>query len=189
MADIVPNPLISRGVPAYSETNPSTASAANDEHYYSFWSGTAPDKLAYDLSEIPEKQRKTVIAVWYTTSTFDKVGSYASQNMIPTDYTVEVNAAEIGCIVSGADEKCISIADRYIEEFGAAFQILDDLSDYRAGKKENSSYVNLYGESKTISDIYLHITNAGSALYEFNTLGYDTGVLAMLLDFLLTKVE
>lgn len=98
-------------------------------------------------------------------------------------------AAEIGCIVSGADEKCISIADRYIEEFGAAFQILDDLSDYRAGKKENSSYVNLYGESKTISDIYLHITNAGSALYEFNTLGYDTGVLAMLLDFLLTKVE
>ncbi|MCQ2470152.1 MAG: GDSL-type esterase/lipase family protein [Ruminococcus sp.] len=102
MAEIVPNPLISRGVPAYSETNPSTASAANDEHYYSFWSGTAPDKLAYDLSEIPEKQRKTVIAVWYTTSTFDKVGSYASQNMIPTDYTVEVNAADGGkCPESG----------------------------------------------------------------------------------------
>ena len=102
MAEIVPNPLISRGVPAYSETNPSTASAANDEHYYSFWSGTAPDKLAYDLSEIPEKQRKNVIAVWYTTSTFDKVGSYASQNMIPTDYTVEVNAADGGkCPESG----------------------------------------------------------------------------------------
>ncbi len=102
MAEIVPNPLISRGVPAYSETNPSTASAANDEHYYSFWSGTAPDKLTYDLSEIPEKQRKNVIAVWYTTSTFDKIGSYASRNMIPTDYTVEVNAAEGGkCPESG----------------------------------------------------------------------------------------
>ena len=98
-------------------------------------------------------------------------------------------AAEIGCVISGADKKCISIADRYIEDFGAAFQMLDDLSDYRAGKKENSSYVNLYGENKTITDIYSCITNAGLALYEFNTLGYDTGVFAMLLDFLLTKVE
>ncbi len=98
-------------------------------------------------------------------------------------------AAEIGCVISGADEKCISIADKYIEDFGAAFQILDDLSDYKSGKKENSSYVNIYGESKAIADIYSHIANAGSALYEFNTLGYDTGSFAMLLDFLLTKVE
>ncbi len=96
MAEIVPNPVISRDVPAYSETNPSTASAANDGHYYSFWSGTAPDKLAYDLSDVPENQRKTVIAVWYTTSTYDKIGSYANQNMIPTEYTVEVNSAKGG---------------------------------------------------------------------------------------------
>ena len=90
------SPLISRNVPAYSGTNPATASAGNDEHYFSFWSGTAPDYLAYDLSGVPEEQRKEVSAVWYTTSTFDRIGQYVNQNMIPTDYNVEVNAAPGG---------------------------------------------------------------------------------------------
>lgn len=98
-------------------------------------------------------------------------------------------AVEIGCVISGTDETCISIADKFIDNFGSAFQMLDDLADYKAGKKEKCSYVSVYGESKTIADIYSCITNAGSALYEFNTLGYDTGVFAMLLDFLLAKVE
>ncbi|WP_028521043.1 GDSL-type esterase/lipase family protein [Ruminococcus flavefaciens] len=95
-ADVTPNPVISRGCPAYSGANPATASAANDEHYFSFWTGTAPDYLAYDLSGVPEKQREKVIAVWYNTSAYDKIGPYANQNMEPTDYTLEVNAAEGG---------------------------------------------------------------------------------------------
>ena len=33
---MVANPIISRNVPAYSGTNPVTASAGNDEYYYSF---------------------------------------------------------------------------------------------------------------------------------------------------------
>ena len=35
-ADVTPNPVISRNCPAYSESNPATASAGNDEHYFSF---------------------------------------------------------------------------------------------------------------------------------------------------------
>lgn len=92
----VPSPLISRNVPAYSGTNPATASAANDEHYFSFWSGTAPDYLAYDLSGVPEEQRKEVSLVWYTTGCFDRIGDYINQNMVPTDYDIEVNAAPGG---------------------------------------------------------------------------------------------
>jgi len=57
-AEVTPNPVISRGVPAYSEANPATATAANDEHYFSFWFGTAPDYIAYDLSEVPKEQKK-----------------------------------------------------------------------------------------------------------------------------------
>ncbi len=90
------SPLISRNVPAYSGTNPATAVAGNDEHYFSFWSGTAPDYLAYDLSGVPEEQRKEVSAVWYTTGCFDRIGQYINQNMVPTDYDVEVNAAPGG---------------------------------------------------------------------------------------------
>ena len=90
------SPLISRNVPAYSGTNPATATAANDEHYFSFWSGTAPDYLAYDLSGVPEEQKKEVSAVWYTTGCFDRIGQYINQNMVPTDYDVEVNAAPGG---------------------------------------------------------------------------------------------
>lgn len=91
-----PNPVISRGVPAYSEANPATASAGNDEHYFSFWFGTTPDYLAYDLSGVPEDQRKSVIAVWYNTSAYDNIGMYANRNMEPSDYTIEVNAAPGG---------------------------------------------------------------------------------------------
>ena len=68
-AEVVPNPVISRGCPAYSGVNPATVVSGNDEHYFSFAFLTAPDYLAYDLSEVPEKERKQIIAVWYNTST------------------------------------------------------------------------------------------------------------------------
>lgn len=98
-AEVTPNPVISRGCPAYSVSNPATAAAANDAYYYSFWFGTSPEYLAYDLSAVPEDERKTVIAAWYnTTGAYDyTVGQYTtSSNAMPTDYTIEVNAAEGG---------------------------------------------------------------------------------------------
>ncbi len=95
-AQVIPDPVISRNVPAYSGNNPATASAANDEHYFSFWFGQSPDYLAYDLSGVPEEQRSKVIAVWYNTSSYDAIGNYVSRNMEPSDYTIEVNAAPGG---------------------------------------------------------------------------------------------
>ncbi len=91
------DPVISRNCPAYSQTNPSTASSANDEHYFSFWSGTASDYLAYDLSEVPASQRKKVLAVWYNaTGQYDYTVVNQNSNAMPTDYTIEVNAATGG---------------------------------------------------------------------------------------------
>ena len=63
-AEITPNPVISRDCPAYSDTGQSTAYAANDSVYYSFWFGNSPAYLAYDLSAVPENQREKIIAVW-----------------------------------------------------------------------------------------------------------------------------
>ena len=41
------NPVISRGVPAYSGKSDS-ASSGNDEHYFTSWNASAGDYLAYD---------------------------------------------------------------------------------------------------------------------------------------------
>lgn len=93
-AEVTPNPVISRNCPSYSGTG--DAKSANDEHYFSFCFMNAPDYIAYDLSEVPDEQKKQVIAVWYNTSSFDNIGSFVNSNMKPTDYTVEVNKADGG---------------------------------------------------------------------------------------------
>ncbi len=98
-AEVTANPVISRDCPAYSASSPYSATSANDAFYYSFWYGTAPDYLAYDLSAVPEEQRKTVLAAWYNaTGSYDyTVGQYGnSSNAMPSDYTIEVNSAEGG---------------------------------------------------------------------------------------------
>ncbi|MBQ6942690.1 MAG: hypothetical protein IJN43_00025 [Ruminococcus sp.] len=64
---VASNYIISRGVPAYSEKSNNTSSA-NDDKYYTSWTGTAEDYIAYDLSSVPASQRKKVIAVWYNPS-------------------------------------------------------------------------------------------------------------------------
>ena len=65
------NPVISRGVPAYSGGG--TASNGNDDAYWTEWQSDAPDYLAYDLSGVPASQRKQVIAVWYNGSTRTRI--------------------------------------------------------------------------------------------------------------------
>lgn len=93
---ITSNPVISRNVPAYSENAQANAKFANDDYYYSFWSSSTPDYIAYDLSGVPAEQRETIDAVWYNPSSFDIIGNYVSRNLEPSDYTIEVNAAKGG---------------------------------------------------------------------------------------------
>ncbi len=96
-AAVKPNPVISRNCPAYSGTNPATAVAGNDDYYFSFWNGSAPDDyLAYDLSSVPEENRKIIDAVWYNASAYDTIGLYINRNQEPSDYTIEINSAEGG---------------------------------------------------------------------------------------------
>lgn len=96
-ADMPSNPVISRNCPAYDNSGESyAAKQGNDEHYFSFWNASAPNYLAYDLSEVPEDQRQKVMAVWYNTSSYDSIGQYQSRNMEPFSYTIEVNKAPGG---------------------------------------------------------------------------------------------
>ena len=94
-ADFSSNPVISRECPAYSSSG--MAASANDKYYYSFWNSNGADYLAYDLSAVPKNERKRVIAVWYNaTGQFDYTVLNGSSNGVPSDYTIEVNAAEGG---------------------------------------------------------------------------------------------
>lgn len=112
-AEVTPNPIISRGCPAYSGANDYSLNFANDAFYYSFWNGAAPEYLAYDLSGIPEEQRREVLAVWYNaTGHYDAaaVSNYSS-NGAPSDYTIEVNAADGGTFPENGWEVAAVVED------------------------------------------------------------------------------
>lgn len=95
-ASVTANPVISRNCPAFSNTG--NTQGANDEHYFSFWNAPTGSYLAYDLSGVPDENKKEIIAVWYnTTGAYDyTVLEYQSSMNCPSDYTIEVNAAPGG---------------------------------------------------------------------------------------------
>jgi hypothetical protein len=102
-------PIISRGVPAYTNDDcggGEPASNANDASYDTHWvtcnsnpSATNAKWLAYDLSSVPAAQRADVVVGWFNdpiTSPFDHtiVGEVAYNNV--GTYTIETNAAAGG---------------------------------------------------------------------------------------------
>lgn len=70
-------------------------------------------------------------------------------------------AAQIGCILAGADEELIKSAEKYGKNLGLAFQIIDDILDITADEKTfgkpvgsdvkngKVTYVSLYGIEKS----------------------------------------
>lgn len=90
-------PLISRDVPAFSSSG-SGASNANDSSPTTSWSpGSLPGWLAYDVSGAAEAQRGQILVSFNALHTLDYINSPPQPSMqLPTDYTVEVNAAAGG---------------------------------------------------------------------------------------------
>jgi hypothetical protein len=90
-------PRISGGVPAFASGG--TASNANDDSMSTSW---APPKLpawiAYDLSKVTSDERQSVLVVWNAPHAGSYIGMppIASNNELPTDYTIEINAAAGG---------------------------------------------------------------------------------------------
>lgn len=169
-ADVTPNPVISRNCPAYSESNPATAVAGNDEHYFSFWFAQSPDYLAYDLSEVPENERKQVLAVWYNTSSYDSIGSYVSRNMEPSDYTIEVNSApggeypqsgwEVVCTVEG---NTLSSRQHLVDMEGYNWIRMNiSKADGEAGKQASINF-DIHNVSEGVSDSWIFLGDSITA--------------------------
>ncbi len=174
------NPVISRDVPAYSKS--SSASSGNDAHYYSFWTSSGQDYLAYDLSSVPASQRKEVIAIWYNGSTFDQIGSYATCSAIPMDYTIEVNAASGGSYPASGWKTVKTVQDNGL----ASRQHLIDMEGYNWIRinvtegygNEISLNFDIHDVSAGVTDSWIFFGDsitAGSMVNSYGT-GYATRV-------------
>lgn len=105
-------------------------------------------------------------------------------------------ASKIGCILAGADEEKISAAEKYADNLGLAFQIVDDILDEtstaeKLGKpihsdKENNkaTFVSLYGIDKCRELVSELTENAKSALEIF---GDDADELREFADYMCAR--
>lgn len=168
-AKVTPNPVISRNCPVYSG-KASQPTAANDEHYFSFCFMTTPDYIAYDLSAVPSEERKQVIAVWYNTSSYDYIGNYKNRNMEPSDYTIEVNAAEGGAypengweVVETVEGNTLSSRQHLVDMENYNWIKLNiEKADDESGKQASINF-DIHNVSEGVSDSWLFLGDSITA--------------------------
>ena len=103
-AGIPPQPIISRGVPAFASSG--TASYANNAHYWNegkwapdteWISYTSPAWLAYDLAGVPAPKRSKLLVIWYGGgSRYDYTIVAGATYRMPGPYLLEGSAAPGG---------------------------------------------------------------------------------------------
>jgi len=122
------SPIINRNGSVYSDQQ-STAYAACNDVYYDAWKGVEGSYLAFDLSEVPEAQRKLVDFAWYSTAwnSYDYTVKKESGQAAPAAYTISVNAAEGG---SYPTEGWVEVA-KVTENVYHSRQHLVDMEGYR----------------------------------------------------------
>jgi lysophospholipase L1-like esterase len=99
---VKPLPIISTGAPVYASSG--TAAYATDNFNDTYWNGTAPGWLAYDLSGVPSANRTNVVVFWNNDSLtlpYDDNFSSSIHSQTPGvdnlgSYTVDANAAPGG---------------------------------------------------------------------------------------------
>jgi endoglucanase len=95
-------PLISQGLPAYTNYAQSPASSAVDADYSTVWrtghNPTTGDSnwLAIDLSSVPMAQRTTVYAIWFNEYGYNYDTSDGSSYTLPGDYEIQANPSPSG---------------------------------------------------------------------------------------------
>ena len=100
-------------------------------------------------------------------------------------------AVLMGCFASGADEKLCELAENYAENFGFAFQIIDDILDFDGNYEtcELNSYVKVHGLEKARNDAMFYIDSANKNLLELSKKGFETSNFNELLDFLIERMK
>lgn len=100
-------------------------------------------------------------------------------------------AVGVGCAAAGANDDITDICTSYAENFGLAFQIIDDILDCGSDYEncESSSYVKVNGLAKASIDAQNYLASAKSCLARLSSMGYKTEALEDLLKFLLERMN
>lgn len=91
-----PMPLISKNIPSFATGD--NAKNANDASYATSWKGNLPGWVAFDLSQIPVKDRSKILFAWYNSDTYDYDPTILNKGFygLPKSYTIEGNTAQGG---------------------------------------------------------------------------------------------
>lgn len=97
----------------------------------------------------------------------------------------------IGCAAAGADVELSNLSEKYAENFGLAFQIIDDILDFDGNYEtcELNSYVKVHGLEKAKEDALEHIRCAKSVLSELSDRNFQTKNFEELLEYLIKRMK
>lgn len=100
-------------------------------------------------------------------------------------------AVLMGCAAAGADDELCAYCEKYAAEFGAAFQIIDDILDFDGNYDtcELNSYVKVHGLENARNAAAAHIEKAKSALSYIAEKGFDTENFGYLLEYLVKRMK
>ena len=142
-ASVIPNPVISRGLDAYSKAG--NASAANNEQYWDGWSCQSPDYIAYDMSKVEVSKRNKVILAWYGNPYSPYTALNSSGNSIPTNYKIQVNKSSGGIYPTDDWVTLLDVKDNIYH----SRQHLVDMKDY--------NWIRMYIEDANSSGININL--------------------------------
>ena len=97
----------------------------------------------------------------------------------------------MGCAAAGTNEEYSKLSEEYAENFGFAFQIIDDILDFDGNYEtcELNSYVKIYGLEKAREDAKEYISLAKESLDKLDDFGFDTENFSELLNFLTERMK
>lgn len=97
----------------------------------------------------------------------------------------------IGCYAAGAGKELCDLSEKYAENFGLAFQIIDDILDFDGNYDtcELNSYVKVHGLEKAREDASEYIKSAKNILSEFKEKGFVASNFEELLEFLIKRMN
>lgn len=101
------------------------------------------------------------------------------------------SAVLMGCYAAGAEKNLCELSEKYAEEFGFAFQIIDDILDFDGNYEtcELNSYVKVHRIEKAREDALAHIKSAEKVLEKLSENGFETENFKFLLDFLIKRMK
>ncbi len=123
----------------------------------------------------------------------EKITDFETMDLIHKLKTGALIKASVlmGCAAAGVNSDLCKISGKYAEEFGYAFQIIDDILDFDGNYEtcELNSYVKIHGLEKAKEAASARIENMSATANEIASQGFDASSLNFLVDYLTKRME